>query len=53
MVLCQPGGLLRGDCRIPVVEDDLADSQATSHDPVRLGRSLARLAGDRATGGQA
>ncbi|HEV2069761.1 MAG TPA: uridine diphosphate-N-acetylglucosamine-binding protein YvcK, partial [Acidimicrobiales bacterium] len=35
-VLCHRGGLRLGDCRIPVVEAEMATSEATSHDPVRL-----------------
>ena len=53
MVLCHRGGLRLGNCRVPVVEAEVATSEATSHDPVRLGDALSRLAGPRARDGQA
>jgi uncharacterized cofD-like protein len=53
VVLCQRGGLVRGECSVPVVEDDVAVLGGSAHDPARLGRSLARLSGARATGGRA
>ncbi len=53
VVLCQRGGLLRGNCLVPVVEDEVAAVGASAHDPARLGLALARLSEARATGGRA
>ncbi|MBA2436881.1 MAG: YvcK family protein [Acidimicrobiia bacterium] len=53
VVLCQRGGLLQGECGVLVVEDEVAAPGAAAHDPVRLGRALARLAERRGGGGQA
>jgi uncharacterized cofD-like protein len=53
VVLCQRGGMARGDCSVPVVDDEVAAPGAGAHDPARLGRALAALVQWRRSAGQA
>lgn len=53
LVLCHPEGLARGECPIPVVEEEVAGPGVLLHDAVRLGRALASLPGGSTTAREA